>query len=97
MGMWTSSIGIGLVLNLRAYDFVSQEIRAEDPSLETFHTKNILLNEGMRAWMLSVDQPHENFAGPRGSITCMHLKSKLTFDLQILENFQVFFCSLDFL
>ena len=29
MGMWTSSIGIvGLALNLRAYDFVSQEIRS---------------------------------------------------------------------
>ena len=46
MGMWTSSIGIvGLALNLRAYDFVSQEIRAaEDPEFETFYTKNILLN-----------------------------------------------------
>ena len=34
MGLWTSSIGIiGLALNLRAYDFVSQEIRAaEDQS-----------------------------------------------------------------
>ena len=32
-GMWAASIGIvGLALNLRAYDFVSQEIRAaEDP------------------------------------------------------------------
>ena len=66
MGMWTSSIGIvGLALNLRAYDFVSQEIRAaEDPEFETFYTKNILLNEGMRAWMSSVDQPHENFVFP---------------------------------
>ena len=27
-------------------------------------TKNILLNEGMRAWMSSVDQPHENFVFP---------------------------------
>jgi photosystem II P680 reaction center D2 protein len=35
MGLWTSSIGIiGLAFNLRAYDFVSQEIRAaEDPEL----------------------------------------------------------------
>ena len=51
MGLWTSSIGIiGLALNLRAYDFVSQEIRAsEDPEFETFYTKNILLNEGLRA------------------------------------------------
>ena len=66
MGMWTSSIGIvGLALNLREYDFVSQEIRAaEDPEFETFYTKNILLNEGMRAWMSSVDQPHENFVFP---------------------------------
>ena len=65
-GMWASSIGIvGLALNLRAYDFVSQEIRAaEDPEFETFYTKNILLNEGMRAWMSSIDQPHENFTFP---------------------------------
>ena len=43
MGLWTSSIGMGLALNLRAYDFVSQEIRAaEDPEFETFYTKNIL-------------------------------------------------------
>ena len=66
MGLWTSSIGIiGLALNLRAYDFVSQEIRAaEDPEFETFYTKNILLNEGIRAWMAPVDQPHENFVFP---------------------------------
>ena len=62
MGLWTSSIGIiGLALNLRAYDFVSQEIRAaEDPEFETFYTKNILLNEGLRTWLAPVDQPHEN-------------------------------------
>ena len=36
----------------------------EDPEFETFYTKNILLNEGMRAWMSSVDQPHENFVFP---------------------------------
>ena len=66
MGLWTSSIGIiGLALNLRAYDFVSQEIRAsEDPEFETFYTKNILLNEGLRNWMATVDQPHENFVFP---------------------------------
>ena len=53
MGLWTASIGIiGLALRLRAYDFVSQEIRAaEDPEFETFYTKNILLNEGLRNWM----------------------------------------------
>merc|ERR1712125_144797 len=65
-GMWTSAIGIvGLALNLRAYDFVSQELRAaEDPEFETFYTKNNLLNEGIRAWMASQDQPHENFIFP---------------------------------
>lgn len=49
-GLWASAIGVvGLALNLRAYDFVSQEVRAaEDPEFETFYTKNILLNEGMR-------------------------------------------------
>ena len=38
---WASSIGIvGLALNLRAYDFISQEIKAaEDPEFETFYTK----------------------------------------------------------
>jgi photosystem II P680 reaction center D2 protein len=66
MGLWTSSIGIiGLGLNLRAYDFVSQEIRAAyDSEYETFYTKNILLNNGLREWMATVDQPHENFVFP---------------------------------
>jgi photosystem II P680 reaction center D2 protein len=65
-GMWTSAFGIvGLALNLRAYDFVSQELRAaEDPEFETFYTKNILLNEGIRSWMAAQDQPHENFIFP---------------------------------
>nr|YP_009183812.1 photosystem II protein D2 [Cyrtomium devexiscapulae]YP_009192026.1 photosystem II protein D2 [Cyrtomium falcatum]YP_009479775.1 photosystem II protein D2 [Cyrtomium fortunei]YP_009911237.1 photosystem II protein D2 [Polystichum tripteron]YP_010388461.1 photosystem II protein D2 [Polystichum yaanense]YP_010889572.1 photosystem II protein D2 [Cyrtomium caryotideum]YP_010889660.1 photosystem II protein D2 [Cyrtomium macrophyllum]UQK96969.1 photosystem II protein D2 [Polystichum sp. YZ-2022a] len=65
-GLWMSAIGvIGLALNLRAYDFVSQEIRAaEDPEFETFYTKNILLNEGIRAWMAAQDQPHENLVFP---------------------------------
>jgi photosystem II P680 reaction center D2 protein len=56
---------VGLALNLRAYDFVSQEIRAaEDPEFETFYTKNILLNEGIRAWMAAQDQPHERLVFP---------------------------------
>jgi photosystem II P680 reaction center D2 protein len=65
-GMWTIAIGIvGLALNLRAYDFVSQELRAaEDPEFETFYTKNNLLNEGIRAWMAAQDQPHENVIFP---------------------------------
>jgi len=37
---------------------------AEDPEFETFYTKNILLNEGLRAWLAPVDQPHENFVFP---------------------------------
>jgi len=66
MGLWVSSIGIiGLALNLRAYDFVSQEIRAaEDPEFETMYTKNILLSEGIRVWMATADQPGQNFVFP---------------------------------
>jgi photosystem II P680 reaction center D2 protein len=65
-GMWSSSVGIvGLAFNLRAYDFISQELKAaEDPEFETFYTKNILLNEGLRLWMCVQDQPHEYFQFP---------------------------------
>ena len=42
--------------NLRVYDFVSELRAAEDPEFETFYTKNILLNEGLRNWMATVDQ-----------------------------------------
>ncbi|KAI5649419.1 hypothetical protein M9H77_35424 [Catharanthus roseus] len=64
--LWMSAFGVvGLSLNLRAYDFVSQEIRvAEDPEFETFYTKNILLNEGIRTWMAAQDQPHESLIFP---------------------------------
>jgi photosystem II P680 reaction center D2 protein len=63
---WMSAIGVVfLALNLCAYDFVSQEIRAtEDPESETFYTKNILLNKGIHAWMAAQDQPHENLIFP---------------------------------
>ncbi|WZZ88923.1 hypothetical protein YC2023_117502 [Brassica napus] len=65
-GLWMSALGVvGLALNLRAYDFVSQEIRAaEDPEFETFYTKNIFLNEGIRAWMAAQYKPHENLIFP---------------------------------
>lgn len=65
-GLWVSSLGIlKLAFNLRAYDFVSQELKAtEDPEFETFYTKNILLNERIRLWMAVQDQPHENFQFP---------------------------------
>ena len=66
MGLWMASIGmVGLAFNMRAYDFVSQEIRAaSDSSYETFYTKNILLNDGLRAWLATADQPGENFVLP---------------------------------
>ncbi|KAF4360123.1 hypothetical protein F8388_020357 [Cannabis sativa] len=60
---------VGLALNLRAYDFVSQEIcAAEDPEFETFYTKNFLLNEGIRAWMETQDQHHENLIFPEEAL-----------------------------
>jgi hypothetical protein len=60
-GLWMSALGVvGLALNLRAYDFVSQEIRAaETQNLKHSIQKNQLLNEGIRAWMAAQDQPHE--------------------------------------
>ena len=63
---WTSSIGIiGLAFNLRAYGYICQELKAgEDPEFETFYTKNILLNEGIRVWIRVQDQAHENFQFP---------------------------------
>ena len=56
-----SLLGIfGLAFNLWAYDFVSQELKAtENPEFETFYTKNILLNEGIRLLMAVQDQSHE--------------------------------------
>ena len=65
-GLWVSSLGIvGLLFNLRAYDSVSQEFKSgEDPEFETFYTKNILLNYGIRLWMAVHDQSHENFQFP---------------------------------
>jgi hypothetical protein len=61
-GLWTSAIGIvGLALNLRAYDFVSQELRAaEDPEFETFYTK-YFIKRRYSCLMAAQDQPHENF------------------------------------
>ncbi|KAL8147392.1 hypothetical protein AgCh_004923 [Apium graveolens] len=66
IGLWMSALGVvGMALNLHAYDFVSQEICAtEDPEFDTFYTKNILLNEGIHAWMAAQDQPHENLTFP---------------------------------
>jgi hypothetical protein len=33
-------------------------------NLRLFYTKNILLNEGIRAWMAAQDQPHEKLVFP---------------------------------
>ena len=40
-GLWASSLGIvRLAFNLRAYDFISQELKAaEDPEFKTFTQK----------------------------------------------------------
>ena len=64
--LWMSSLGIvGLVFNLGAYDFLSQELKAEkDLEFETFYIKNILLNERIRLLMAIQDQPHEIFQFP---------------------------------
>ena len=55
--MCISALGfVGLAINFRAYDFVSQDLRAiKDPEFDTVYTKNQLLNEGMRAWMSAND------------------------------------------
>ena len=89
MGLWTASIGIiGLALNLRAYDFVSQEIRAsEDPEFETFYTKNILLNEGLRAWMETSRSTTREF--------CVFWR-KFFLEVMHFDNFEVFFYFLCF-
>ncbi|KAI9105085.1 hypothetical protein K1719_022801 [Acacia pycnantha] len=70
--LWMSALGVvGLALNLRAYEFVSQEIRAaEDPEFENFYTQKILLNEGIRAWMAAQDQPHESLIFPEEVLPC---------------------------
>ena len=65
VGLWTSAIGVvGLALNLRSYDFVSQELRAaEDPEFETFYTKNILLNEVfVRGWPLKTNHMKTSYS-----------------------------------
>ncbi|RYR56591.1 hypothetical protein Ahy_A05g022283 [Arachis hypogaea] len=50
---------------LCAYHLVYPNIcAAEDPKFETFHTKNILLNAGIHAWMAAQYQPHDNLIFP---------------------------------
>jgi hypothetical protein len=82
-----SSIGIvGLALNLRAYDFVSQELRAaEDPEFETFYTKNILLNEGIRAWMAPTTNPTKTSSSlKKFCLAVTHFKKILDLDFRLI-------------
>ncbi|KAL2903646.1 Photosystem II D2 protein [Bienertia sinuspersici] len=59
------SWGSQSAFELIAYDFISQEIRAvDDPKFETFNTKNIILKDGICAWMAAQDHPHENLIFP---------------------------------
>jgi len=64
--LWMSDIGVvGLTSNLRPYGFVSQEIiTAEDLECETFYNKNILLNDGIYAWIVAQDRPYKNLVFP---------------------------------
>ena len=55
---------VSVLLSIFVYDFVSQELRASEIPNSRRATKNILLNEGLRAWMAPVDQPHEQFVFP---------------------------------
>ncbi|KAL5645248.1 hypothetical protein ACJX0J_003607, partial [Zea mays] len=78
-GLWMSAIGVvGLALNLRAYDFVSQEIRAaEDPEFETFYTKKYSLNEGNSCEVLPPgrDQETTGFAWWAGNARLINLSA----------------------
>ncbi|TXG60138.1 hypothetical protein EZV62_014711 [Acer yangbiense] len=102
-----SALGVvSLALNLRAYDFVSQEISAaEDLEFKIFYTKNILLNEGIRAWMAAQDQPHENLIFPEENLvylnqtfcmgspcTCMVWEAYLSYSLGALSAFGFIAC-----
>ena len=44
--------------------FPRKSVQREILNFETFYTKNILLNEGILAWMAAQDQLHENLIFP---------------------------------
>ena len=72
--MWTSSIGIiGLGLNLRAYDFISQELKAaEDPELKKRYCQEVILyNHKPITWILCCQMV------PNILISCILNKMKL--------------------
>jgi len=58
---------------LAATTLLAKSSGQEDPEFETFYTKNILLNEGIRAWMAPQDQPHEQFTFPEESYLAVML------------------------
>ena len=62
-GRIKSAVGIGALLEDGIGDTVRVSL-TEDPEFETFYTKNLLLNEGIRAWMAPQDQPAERFIFP---------------------------------
>ncbi|KAG9438608.1 hypothetical protein H6P81_021450 [Aristolochia fimbriata] len=87
-GLWMSALGVvGLALNLRAYDFVSQEIRAaEDPEFETFTQKKYSLKrrfypvETLFNGTLALagrDQETTGFAWWAGNARLINLSGKL--------------------
>ena len=71
----------------------------EDPEFETFYTKNILLNEGIRLWMAVQDQPHENIQFPEEVISLFstfstaggHLGAELTLVFIYWANYTSYF------
>ncbi|KAM0931990.1 putative photosystem antenna protein [Dioscorea sansibarensis] len=68
-GLWMSALGgswSGSEPTWPMTSFPKKSVQQEDPEFETFYTKNILLNEGIRAWMAAQDQPHENLIFPEG-------------------------------
>jgi photosystem II P680 reaction center D2 protein len=56
---------LGWLLTYELTTSFPQELRAaEDAEFESFYTKNILLNEGVRGWLAPADQPHERLVFP---------------------------------
>ena len=54
----------GIVLHAVTCGLTRPNMAATPSEFETFYTKNILLNEGMRGWMAPTDQPHERLTFP---------------------------------
>jgi photosystem II P680 reaction center D2 protein len=65
-GLWISAISVvGLALNhVHMTSFPRKSVQWMILNLRLSVPKNILLNEGIRAWMSAHDQPHENLIFP---------------------------------